>query len=495
MFVDDLVIYSQAETPPIYIKDDDDVSENLRMKYRYLDLRKPRMQGNLQFRDKVTKLTRDFFDSCGYTENETPMLIKPTPEGDRDYLVPSRVNRGRFYALPQSPQMFKQLLMVSGADRYFQIVKCFRDEDLRADRQPEFTQIDIEMSFVDVDDVIEVQEKYLQQLFSQLMGIEICLPLPRITHQEAMERYGSDKPDTRFGFELRSLIEKVKDSPFPMFANAIAEGGDVRAININGYSADFSRKDLDRLQDEIKKTFGAKGLAWIRVGEDEITSSFNKFYDQEGLRKLAETVDGKPGDLILIVAGEPGGVFDSLGYLRREIADRMGLLDDNVFNLLWVVDFPLLEYDEELKRFKAMHHPFTSPKEEDIPLLDKDPAQVKAKAYDIVLNGVELGGGSIRIHDRDLQSKMFSVLGFTKEEAEEKFGFLLEAFKYGTPPHGGIAYGLDRLVMLLCGEKSIREVIAFPKNQAAVCMLSEAPVEAIKELLDELVISLVRNNI
>ena len=351
------------------------------------------------------------------------------------------------------------------------------------------------MSFVDVDDVIEVQEKYLQQLFSQLMGIEISLPLPRITHQEAMERYGSDKPDTRFGFELRSLIEKVKDSPFPMFANAIAEGGDVRAININGYSADFSRKDLDRLQDEIKKTFGAKGLAWIRVGEDEITSSFNKFYDQEGLRKLAETVDGKPGDLILIVAGEPGVVFDSLGYLRREIADRMGLLDDNVFNLLWVVDFPLLEYDEELKRFKAMHHPFTSPKEEDIPLLDKDPAQVKAKAYDIVLNGVELGGGSIRIHDRDLQSKMFSVLGLTKEEAEEKFGFLLEAFKYGTPPHGGIAYGLDRLVMLLCGEKSIREVIAFPKNQAAVCMLSEAPGEAIKEQLDELGISLVRNNI
>jgi aspartyl-tRNA synthetase len=495
VFVDDLVIYSQAETPPIYIKDDDDVSENLRMKYRYLDLRKPRMQGNLQFRHKVTKLTRDFFDSCGFTEIETPMLIKPTPEGARDYLVPSRVNRGRFYALPQSPQMFKQLLMVSGADRYFQIVKCFRDEDLRADRQPEFTQIDIEMSFVDVDDVIEVQEKYLQQLFSQLMGIEISLPLPRITHQEAMERYGSDKPDTRFGFELRSLIEKVKDSPFPMFANAIAEGGDVRAININGYSADFSRKDLDRLQDEIKKTFGAKGLAWIRVGEDEITSSFNKFYDQEGLRKLAETVDGKPGDLILIVAGEPGVVFDSLGYLRREIADRMGLLDDNVFNLLWVVDFPLLEYDEELKRFKAMHHPFTSPKEEDIPLLDKDPAQVKAKAYDIVLNGVELGGGSIRIHDRDLQSKMFSVLGLTKEEAEEKFGFLLEAFKYGTPPHGGIAYGLDRLVMLLCGEKSIREVIAFPKNQAAVCMLSEAPGEAIKEQLDELGISLVRNNI
>jgi aspartyl-tRNA synthetase len=491
VFVSDLVIYSQAETPPIYIKDDDDVSENLRMKYRYLDLRKHRMQENLRFRHKVAKITRDFFDSCGFTEVETPMLIKPTPEGARDYLVPSRVNRGRFYALPQSPQMFKQILMVSGLDRYFQIVKCFRDEDLRADRQPEFTQIDLEMSFVDVDDVIEIQEQYLQQLFRQLMGKEINLPLPRLTYQEAMERYGSDKPDTRFGFELRSLNESVKDSPFPVFANAIAEGGDVRAININGHSADFSRKDLDKLQDEIK-TFGAKGLAWIRVGENEITSSFNKFYDQEGLRKLAEAAEGKPGDLILIVAGPANVVFDSLGYLRREIAGRLGLLDDNVYNLLWVVDFPLLEYDEELKRYKAMHHPFTSPKEEDIPLLDTDPGKVKAKAYDIVLNGVELGGGSIRIHDRELQSKMFSVLGLTKEEAEEKFGFLLEAFKYGTPPHGGIAYGLDRLVMLLCGEKSIREVIAFPKNQAAVCMLSEAPAEASKEQLDELGIALVK---
>jgi aspartyl-tRNA synthetase len=491
VFANDLIIYSQAETPPIYVKDDDDVSENLRMKYRYLDLRKHKMQENLRFRHKIAKLTRDFFDSCGFTEIETPMLIKPTPEGARDYLVPSRVNRGRFYALPQSPQMFKQILMVSGVDRYFQIVKCFRDEDLRADRQPEFTQIDLEMSFVDVDDVIEIQEKYLQQLFRQLMGKEISLPLPRITYDEAMERYGSDKPDTRFGFELRSLNEKVKDSPFPVFANAIAEGGDVRAININGHSGDFSRKDLDRLQDEIK-TFGAKGLAWIRVGDNEITSSFNKFYDQEGLRGLAEEAEGKPGDLILIVAGKPSVVFDSLGYLRRELAHRLGLLNDDVYNLLWVVDFPLLEYDEESERFKAMHHPFTSPKEEDIPLLDTDPAKVKAKAYDIVLNGVELGGGSIRIHDRELQSKMFNVLGLTKEEAENKFGFLLEAFKYGTPPHGGIAYGLDRLVMLLCGEKSIREVIAFPKNQAAVCMLSEAPAEATEEQLEELGIALIK---
>ncbi len=491
IFVDDLVIYSQAETPPIYIKDDDDVSENLRMKYRYLDLRKHKMQNNLQLRHQVAKLTRDFFDSNGFTEVETPMLIKPTPEGARDYLVPSRVNQGKFYALPQSPQMFKQILMVSGTDRYFQIVKCFRDEDLRADRQPEFTQIDVEMSFVDVDDVIDVQEQFLQQLFRQVMNVEISLPLPRISYDEAMERYGSDKPDTRFGFELQCLNEAVKDSTFPVFADAISSGGDVRAVNFNGHSGDFSRKDLDKLQDEVK-AYGARGLAWIRVGENEITSSFNKFYDQEGLQSLAAEVDGKPGDLILIVAGKSKVVFDSLGYLRRELADRLGMLDDKVYNLLWVVDFPLLEYDEESRRYKAMHHPFTSPRIEDIPLLDTDPREVKAKAYDIVLNGVELGGGSVRIHDKELQSKMFSVLGLTEEETESKFGFLLEAFKYGTPPHGGIAYGLDRLVMLLGGEKSIREVIAFPKNQAAACMLSEAPSEAGEDQLEELGITVTK---
>ena len=491
IFANDLIIYSQAETPPIYIKDDDDVSENLRMKYRYLDLRKNKMQKNLRFRHMVAKLTRDFFDSQGFTEVETPMLIKPTPEGARDYLVPSRVNRGQFYALPQSPQMFKQILMVAGTDRYFQIVKCFRDEDLRADRQPEFTQIDVEMSFVDVDDVIEIQEQFLKELFQKLMDTEISLPLPRITYDEAMKRYGSDKPDTRFGFELHSLNEKVKDSSFPVFADAISSGGDVRAININGHSADFSRKDLDKLQDEIK-SYGARGLAWIRIGDNEATSSFNKFYDQEGLLSLAEEVEGKPGDLILIVAGKPSIVFDSLGYLRRELAGRLGMLNDKIYNLLWVVDFPLLEYDEDSQRFKAMHHPFTSPKTEDIPILESDPAKVKAKAYDLVLNGVELGGGSIRIHDRDLQSKMFSVLGLTKEETEDKFGFLLEAFKYGTPPHGGIAYGLDRLIMLLCGEKSIREVIAFPKNQAAVCMLSEAPSVASDEQLEELGIAVIK---
>jgi aspartyl-tRNA synthetase len=443
------------------------------------------MQNNLNLRHKVTKLTRDFFDSFGFTEIETPMLIKPTPEGARDYLVPSRVNKGKFYALPQSPQMFKQLLMVSGTDRYFQIVKCFRDEDLRADRQPEFTQIDLEMSFVDVDDVIGIQEQYLKKLFHELMETEIKLPLPRLTYDEAMERYGSDKPDTRFGFELKSLNEKVKKSSFPVFADAIKSGGDVRAININGHSSDFSRKDIDKLQDEIK-AYGAKGLAWIRVGDNEITSSFNKFYNSEDLYELATLVDGKPGDLILIVAGNSKIVFDSLGFLRREIGERLNLLDDKVYNLLWVVDFPLLEYDEESNRYKAMHHPFTSPKLEDIPLLDSEPGKVKAKAYDIVLNGVELGGGSIRIHDRELQSKMFKVLGLTEEETESKFGFLFVAFLYGTPHHGGLAFGLVWLIMLMCGEKSIREVIAFPKNQAAVCMLSDAPSIASLEQLNEL---------
>jgi len=451
------------------------------------------MQKNLSFRHRIAKLTRDFFDSEGFTEVETPMLIKPTPEGARDYLVPSRVNKGKFYALPQSPQMFKQILMVSGTDKYFQIVKCFRDEDLRADRQPEFTQIDLEMSFVDADDVIEVQERFLKRLFDELMNVKIEIPLPRLTYDEAMERYGSDKPDTRFGFELKSLNNQVKDCSFAVFKDAISSGGDVRGININGYSDKFSRKDLDKLQDAAK-AYGAKGLAWMRVGENEITSSFNKFFDQEGLKRLAEVFKAQANDLILIVADKSSKVvFDSLGFLRREIAGKLSLLDDSKYNLLWVVDFPLYEYDEEEGRFTAMHHPFTSPKDEDIPLLETDPAKVKAKAYDIVLNGVELGGGSIRIHDKELQKKMFKTLGLSDEEAESKFGFLLEAFKYGTPPHGGLAYGLDRLVMLLSGEKSIREVIAFPKNQAAVCMMSDAPSEASDDQLTELWISLIKD--
>ena len=485
VFATDLVIYSEAETPPIYIKDDDNVDDNLRLKYRYLDLRKNKMQKNLTFRHQVTKLARDYFDSCGFTEVETPMLIKSTPEGARDYIVPSRVYPGSFYALPQSPQLFKQLLMVGGTDRYMQIVKCFRDQDLRADRQPEITQIDLEMSFVDMDDVIEIQEGFLKKLFSELMGVEIKTPLPRITWDVAMERYGSDKPDTRFGFELKKLNDTVAGCEFKVFTDALAGGGDVRGICIDGGSEKFSRKDIDKLTEQ-SKSYGAKGLVWIRKTEDGYNSSVNKFFDQKQLDRIASVFDAKPGDLILICSDKPKVVFDTLGFLRREIARRLGLLDDKQYNLLWVVDFPMFEQDEETGELKAMHHPFTCPKLDQVPLLDTDPLSVKADAYDIVLNGVELGGGSIRIHDKELQAKMFEVLGLTKEECDEKFGFLIEAFKYGAPPHGGLAYGLDRLVMLLLGEQSIREVIAFPKNQNAQCLVSEAPAPVDKAQLDEL---------
>ena len=485
VFADELVIYSEAETPPIYIKDDDDVNENLRLKYRYLDLRKVKMQKNLSFRHQIVKAARAYFDEEGFTEIETPILNKTTPEGARDYLVPSRVNPGLFYALPQSPQLFKQLLMVGGTDRYYQIAKCFRDEDLRADRQPEFTQIDLEMSFVDVDDVIDIQERFLKRIFQEVMDTEIQLPLPRYSYQEAMERFGSDKPDTRFGFELKSLNEVVKESDFQVFVNALSSGGDVRGININGGADKFSRKEIDKLQDAIKH-FGAKGLVWIKIGENETTSSISKFFTQEKMKEITDALDGKAGDLILIVADKAKIVFDSLGFLRREIAGKLGMLDDRQYHLLWVVDFPLFEYDDETGLYSAMHHPFTSPRIEDVPFLETEPGKVKAKAYDIVLNGVELGGGSIRIHDSKLQKKMFEVLGLTDEVVKNKFGFLLEAFKYGTPPHGGLAYGLDRLVMLLAGEHSIREVMAFPKNQAAVCMVSEAPSVASEEQLMEL---------
>ena len=489
IFANDLIIYSQAETPPIYIKDDDNVDDNLRLKYRYLDLRKVKMQKNLTFRHKIAKIARDYFDEQGFTEVETPMLIKPTPEGARDYLVPSRVNPGQFYALPQSPQMFKQLLMVGGTDRYMQIVKCFRDEDLRADRQPEFTQIDLEMSFVDVDDVIEIQEGFLKRVFKETLDVDVEIPFPRMTYDEAMQRYGSDKPDTRFGFELKKLNQVVGNCDFQVFTNALNSGGDVRGINIEGAAEKFSRKDLDKMQEAVKH-YGAKGLVWIKIGKDEINSSVNKFFNQDQLKEIADVFSGKEGDLILIVADRAKVVFDSLGFLRRDIAGKLGLLDDKQYKFLWVVDFPLYEHDEESNTFKAMHHPFTSPKEEDIPLLDTDPIKVKANAYDIVLNGVELGGGSIRIHDSQLQKKMFQVLGMSDEEANSKFGFLLEAFKYGTPPHGGLAYGLDRLVMLMAGEHSIREVMAFPKNQAAQCMVSEAPAAASEEQLTELAIKL-----
>ncbi len=480
-----ITVYSEADTPPIYVKDDDNVDENLRLKYRYLDLRKNKMQRNLSFRHKIVKVTREYYDSCGFTEVETPILINPTPEGARDYLVPSRVHPGEFYALPQSPQLFKQLLMVGGTDRYMQIAKCFRDEDLRADRQPEFTQIDLEMSFVDQDDVIEIQEGFLKKLFKEVMNVDIKLPLPRMTWDEAMERYGSDKPDTRFGFELKKLNDVVKGCDFKVFTDCLASGGDVRGICIDGGSEHFSRKDLDKMTDALKH-YGAKGLVWIRNNADEIASSVNKFFTQEQLKDILKVFDAKVGDLVLIVSDRPKVVFDSLGFLRRDIAKKLGMLDPHVYNLLWVTDFPMFEQDEETGEWSAMHHPFTHPNPKDLDNLDTDPGAVKAIAYDIVLNGVELGGGSVRISDRHLQAKMFDVLGISKEDAERKFGWLLEAYRYGAPPHAGLAYGLDRLVMLLAGEDSIREVMAFPKNQAAQCMVCQAPSIQDNETLREL---------
>lgn len=485
VFATDMIIYSSAETPPIYIKDDDNVDESLRLKYRYLDLRKNKMQRNLLFRHKVTKCARDYFDENGFVEVETPMLIKSTPEGARDYLVPSRVKNGAFYALPQSPQMFKQLLMVAGTDRYFQIVKCFRDEDLRADRQPEFTQIDLELSYVDQDDVIAMQEGFLRKLMKELKGIDIETPFPRLTWTEAMERYGSDKPDTRFGIELIKLNDQVKDCDFAVFTNALAEGGDVRGICVPGGAEKYSRKKIDKLTEEAKH-YGAKGLVWIKKENGEYNSSVKKFFTQDQLADIMDCLDAKDGDIAFIVSDRKKVVFDTLGWLRRKIAGQLGMLDDNQFNFLWVVDFPMFEEDDE-GNLKAMHHPFTQPKLDELHKLeDGNLLDLKADAYDIVLNGVELGGGSVRIHDKDLQAKMFEVLGLSDEECQEKFGFLIEAFKYGAPPHAGLAYGLDRMVMLLLGEKSIREVIAFPKNQNAECLVSEAPGVVDAKQLEEL---------
>lgn len=490
IIAEDITIYSQAETPPIYVKEDDNVSEDLRLKYRYLDLRKANMQRNLVLRHKLCKIARDYFDEEGFIEVETPILIKPTPEGARDYLVPSRVNQGKFYALPQSPQMFKQLLMIAGTDRYMQIARCFRDEDLRADRQPEFTQIDLEMSFVDQDDILNIQEGFLERVFKEILDVQIELPLPRLAWKEAMERFGSDKPDLRFGFELKDISSAVEHCSFNAFTDALAQGGRVMGINIENASETFSRKDIDKMTESVK-TFGAKGLVWLRVNEEEIASGVSKFFTQDELKSITNLFNAKQNDLILIVSGEEDVVYDSLGFLRRDLAGKLGLLKDTDYKLLWVVDFPLLEYSKEANRYMAKHHPFTSPKPEHIPLMDTDPGKVLANAYDIVLNGVELGGGSIRIHDSNLQKKMFEVLKLTPEEIAQKFGYFLDAFKYGTPPHGGLAYGLDRMAMLLCGEKSIREVIAFPKNQNAVCAMSDAPTTATDEQLEELAIKVV----
>ncbi|EOD00652.1 aspartate--tRNA ligase [Caldisalinibacter kiritimatiensis] len=489
VFAEELKILDEAETPPIYIKDDDDVSEAMRLKYRYLDLRKPRMQENLKIRHKTAKVVRDFLDSNNFVEIETPMLSKPTPEGARDYLVPSRVNPGKFYALPQSPQIMKQLLMVSGMDRYYQIVKCFRDEDLRANRQPEFTQIDIEMSFVDIEDVISINEKLIYNIFKEVKGIEIELPIQRMTYKEAMERFGSDKPDLRFGFELRNISDIVKDSEFKVFSGTIENGGEVRGINVDGYADDISKKDIKKLE-KFVKTYGAKGLAWIKVTEEGITSPIAKFLKEEELDAIIERMEGKPGDLLLIVADKPSVVFDSLGALRIEVAKRLDVINKDEFKLVWITEFPLFEYDEEEGRYVAKHHPFTHPMDEDIDLLETEPEKVRAKAYDIVINGDEIGGGSIRINNSELQEKMFKALGFTMEEAWDKFGFLLEAFKYGTPPHGGIAYGFDRLIMLLTDSDNIRDVIAFPKTQSATCLLTDAPTNVFEKQLEELHIQL-----
>ncbi len=470
----ELRVLSKSQTPPIYIKDDDNVSEDKRLKYRFLDLRKPSMQNNLIMRSKVAQIVRQYLSENNFLEIETPFLIKPSPEGARDYLVPSRVNPGKFYALPQSPQLFKQLLMVSGMDRYFQIVKCFRDEDLRADRQPEFTQIDMELSFVDVDDVIDVNERLLAYLFKEVLDIDVQLPIQRMTWQEAMDRFGSDKPDLRFGMELKNVTDIVKNCGFGVFTGAIENGGTVRGINANGQGS-MPRKKIDALVD-FAKGYGAKGLAYIAIHEDgSLKSSFSKFMTEDEMNALVEAMEGKPGDLLLFAADRNKIVWNVLGALRVELAGQMGLLDKNDYKFLWVTEFPQFEWSDEEERFVAMHHPFTMPMDEDLDKLESDPGSVRAKAYDIVLNGTEIGGGSVRIHQADVQSRMFKALGLTDEVANEKFGFLLDAFKYGVPPHAGLAYGLDRLVMLMAKRDSIRDVIAFPKVKDASCLLTNAP--------------------
>jgi len=483
--VSSLEILSKAETTPIYIEDDLNVSEQLRLKYRYLDLRRPSMQKILFTRHRIAKVTRDYMDQNGFVEVETPILIKTSPEGARDYLVPSRVQPGNFYALPQSPQLFKQILMVSGFDRYFQIAKCFRDEDLRADRQPEFTQIDMELSFVDTEDIMELNEGLLKKLFKEVLNVEIATPLKKLTYKEAMERFGSDKPDTRFGLELKEIGDLVAGSEFKVFADTLSNGGIIKAINAEGLGAKLSRKEIDSLG-EFVKTYRAKGLAWINITSEGVKSPIAKFLKEEELKGIIERAGGQLGDIIFIVSDKPKVVYDSLGQLRLELAKRFGLIDSSKFDLLWVTEFPLLEFDEEENRYMAVHHPFTCPMDEDLELLDTDPSKVRAKAYDVVLNGYELGGGSIRIHKQELQEKMFSLLGFTHDDAWSKFGYLLEAFKYGTPPHGGLAFGLDRITMLFTGTDNIRDVIAFPKTQTASCLMSDAPSPADAKQLEEL---------
>ncbi len=481
----ELRILSEAETPPFPIEEDSKTKEELRLKYRYLDLRRPDLQRNIMLRSKIATFTREYLAKEGFLEIETPTLIKSSPEGARDYLVPSRVHKGEFYALPQSPQLFKQLLMCAGYDRYFQLARCYRDEDLRADRQPEFTQIDMELSFVDVEDVLAVNEGLISSLFKSVLGVDIPTPIQRLTWHEAMDRFGSDKPDLRFGMELKNISDIVADSGFSVFSSAVANGGSVRGIKVDQQAA-MPRKKIDALT-EFVKTYEAKGLAYLAIDTDgNIKSSFAKFLEEDKLESIKQRMEAKPGDLLLFVADKNSVVFASLGALRCEIASQLGLLKKDEFKFLWVTDFPLLEWSEEDERFKAVHHPFTMPLDEDLQYLDTDPGRVRAKAYDIVLNGTELGGGSVRIHQADIQKKMFEILGLSEETARERFGYLLEAFKYGVPPHAGLAYGLDRVVMLMVGADSIRDVIAFPKVKDASCLMIEAPDRVDDEQLKEL---------
>ena len=484
-----LRILAESEVPPFPIEENSKTKDEIRLKYRYLDLRRPDLQRNLMMKSKVMMLTRKFFTDEGFLEVETPMLGKSTPEGARDYLVPSRIHPGSFYGLPQSPQLYKQLLMCSGYDRYIQIARCFRDEDLRADRQPEFTQIDMELSFVDVDDVIDVNERLLAYLFKQVLDVDVKLPIQRMTWQDAMDRFGSDKPDLRFGMELQNVSEVVHGCEFAVFKNALEAGGTVRGINAKGQGG-MPRKKIDKLV-EFAKDYGAKGLAYIAIHEDgTVKSSFAKFMTEDEMNRLVEAMDGQAGDLLLFAADKNKVVWDVLGALRLELARQMNLLDSSEYRFVWITEFPLLEWSDEENRFKAMHHPFTMPMEEDLQYIDSDPGRVRAKAYDIVLNGTEIGGGSVRIHQDDIQEKMFEVLGFTKEKAYEQFGFLLTAFKYGVPPHAGLAYGLDRLVMLMAKQESIRDVIAFPKVKDASCLMTEAPNLVDEKQLEELGIAI-----
>lgn len=490
VFVKELRILNGAETPPFYIEEDIDTNDALRLKYRYLDLRRPDMQRNMMLRHKVAKIARDYFDENGFLELETPMLTKSTPEGARDYLVPSRVHPGSFYALPQSPQLYKQLLMLAGYDRYFQVARCFRDEDLRADRQPEFTQLDMELSYVDIDTIIEINEGFLKRLFKEVLDLEVQTPFLRLPYSEAMDRFGSDKPDTRFGMEFINISEEVKNCGFKVFTGAVENGGSVRCIVAEGLGDKMTRKTLDSLGEYVK-TYRAKGMAWIVVEEEGLRSQITKFLSEDEVKAILDKTGAKAGDAILIIADADNVVYDALGNLRLEVARRFDLIDKDKFNFLWVTDFPLLEYDEEEDRYVAKHHPFTHPVDEDIDKLETAPGEVRAKAYDIILNGTEIGGGSLRIFHTDLQERMFEALGFTKEEAWERFGFLMEAFKYGTPPHGGLAYGLDRLAMIMAGCDSIRDVIPFPKVQTASELMIASPAPVDDKQLEELYINLI----